>query len=111
MSDLKVEILLPLYYNEDESGIRNEMEGTKFTQTYDDLMDKFGGCTIDDTPLLGGWRDPETNQVMNDENITYWVICENLEENVQFLKGFKDTLKERFQQKDIMIYYLTVNWL
>ncbi|WP_042687521.1 hypothetical protein [Candidatus Nitrosotenuis chungbukensis] len=108
MSDLKVEILLPLYYNQDQSGKRKEVEGSKFTETFDDLMDRFGGCTVDDTPLLGGWVDPKTKDRINDTNTTYWVVCKKTKKNVEFLHKLKKVLKKRFEQEDIMMYFVTI---
>ncbi|MCV0366133.1 MAG: hypothetical protein K5798_02565 [Nitrosopumilus sp.] len=109
MSEIKVEILLPSSYNEDENGQRKEIEGKKFSDTFDDLMDNFGGCTIDNTPLLGGWVDPKTKQRINDENTTYWIVCEESNENIEFFQKYKETLKKRFQQEDIMMYSVRVN--
>ena len=109
MYDLKVEILLPLYYNEDRSGKRKKIEGRKYAETFDDLMTKFGGCTIDDSPLLGGWVDPSTQKRIRDENTTYWVVCKKTKKNVEFFHNFKKKLKKKFEQKDMMIYYVIVN--
>lgn len=109
MSQIKVEILLPSLYNEDKDGVRKEIEGKKYSDTFDDLMDKFGGCTIDNTPLLGGWVDPKTQERINDENTTYWVVCDNTPENITFFKNFKEVLKTRFKQEDIMIYSIIVD--
>ena len=108
MSDLKVEILLPRYYNADKFGKHKDIEGSKFSETYDDLMNKFGGCTIDNTPLLGGWVDPKTKERLSDENATYWVVCEKTKKNIDFFYRFKKKLKKRFEQKDMMIYYVTI---
>lgn len=109
MSEIKVEILLPSLYNADDNGQRKEIEGKKYSDIFDDLMDKFGGCTVDNTPLLGGWIDPITKKRVNDENTTYWVVCTESEENIKFFRNYKETLKKRFQQEDIMMYSVTVN--
>lgn len=109
MSEIKVEILLPTVYNEDENGGRKVIEGKKYSDTFDDLIDKFGGCTIDNTPLLGGWIDPITKRQINDKNTTYWVVCEDSIENKEFFRTYKQKLKERFVQQDIMMYSIQVN--
>jgi len=45
---IKVEILLPLYYNDKRS-----IEDKKFADTYDDIKNQFeGGVTIADKPLI-----------------------------------------------------------
>lgn len=109
MSEIKVEILLPNLYNGDKNGQRKEVEGKKYSDTFNDLIDKFQGCTIDNSPLLGGWIDPVTKKHVNDENTTYWIVCEETPENLEFFRNYKEILKERFQQEDIMMYSVTVN--
>ncbi len=109
MSEIKVEILLPSLYNEDENGQRKSIEGKKYSDTFNDLMDKFGGCTIDNTPLLGGWINPKTKARINDENTTYWVVCEESKENIEFFQEYKNILKTRFEQEDIMMYSVRIN--
>jgi hypothetical protein len=111
LSDLKVEILLPLYYNEDYKGKRKKIEGSKYAEIFDDLMTKFGGCTVDDSPLLGGWVDPSTQRQISDEHTTYWVVCKKTAKNIEFLHIFKKKLQKRFEQKDMMMYYMIVNRL
>lgn len=106
--DLKVEILLPLRYNPDKDGRRKKVEGIKYSQTYSDIFERFGGCTIDNSPLIGGWLDPRTNKPIGDTNKTYWVICKKNKSNMLFFKKLKETLKERFAQDEIMMYYVPV---
>ena len=109
MSDFKIEILLPLYHNEDDFGNRKKIEGVKFSDTFDELVERFGGCTVDNTPLLGGWVDPRTKKRISDENTTYWVVCKKTKKNIDFFRKFKKKLIERFEQKDIMMYYVIIN--
>jgi len=109
VSDLKVEILLPLRYNEDRNGKRKKIEGEKYSKTFDELVVRFGGCTIDNSPLLGGWLDPVTQKQIRDENSTYWVVCKNNKNNLDFFHKLKRTLKARFKQKDMMIYCIIIN--
>ncbi|MEW5841045.1 hypothetical protein [Nitrososphaera sp.] len=110
LSDLKVEILLPLYYNAaNHSGNRASIEGGKYTQTYNEIIDRFGGCTIDNSPLLGGWLNPATGKEIQDENVTYWIVCKNTKSNVQFFSRLKGVLKKRFQQDEIMMYYIEIH--
>jgi hypothetical protein len=109
LPQIKVEILLPKLYNVNEDGRRKEIEGKKYADTFDDLVEKFGGCTVDNTPLLGSWMDPKTKERINDENTTYWVVCESTEENLEFFCQLKEKLKERFKQEDIMMYSIPIN--
>jgi len=85
------------------------IEKSKFTETYDDIIEKFNGCTIDPTPLAGGWRDSKTGTVYQDQNIIYWVVCEDLAENSEFLMCLKETLKRRFSQEEIMMVCTNVD--
>jgi hypothetical protein len=52
MSQIKVGILIPFYYN-DGSPIENE----KVSQTSDELVDRFGRCSSDNSTIDGRWKD------------------------------------------------------
>ncbi len=108
MPDLKVEVLLPLSYNPDKKGIRKKIEGTKYSETYDEMFYRFKGCTIDNSPLIGGWLDPQTNKPIRDVSKTYWVICKKTKANIQFFRKLKKTLEARFMQDEIMMYYIPI---
>jgi hypothetical protein len=54
ISQIKVEILIPFYYN-DGSPIENE----KVSQTSDELVDRFGHCSSDNSTIDGRWKDPK----------------------------------------------------
>jgi hypothetical protein len=106
--DLKVEVLLPLRYNPDKKGTRKKVEGIKYSETYEVIFNRFGGCTIDNSPIIGGWVDPKTNRPIKDISKSYWVICKKTKANMQFFKKLKKTLEERFIQEEIMMYYIPV---
>ncbi|MGB9003803.1 MAG: hypothetical protein WCC52_08365 [Nitrosotalea sp.] len=109
MPYLKVEILLPHYYNNDLSSKRKKIEGEKYSKTFEEIVDRFGGCTVDNSPLIGGWTDPNTKNRISDENSTYWVVCEKTKKNIEFFHKLKKKLKARFEQKDVLMYYVTIN--
>jgi hypothetical protein len=69
----------------------------------------FGGCSADQHSILGSWKDPNSDTLYNDENRIYHIICKDTEENKNLLSKYKEKLKERFQQKEIMMYYINVN--
>ena len=104
MQQYKVEILLPKTYND-----RRPIEGKKYRETYQEIFIQFNGCTQDNTPLLGAWRDPRTKKKYNDTNICYWVVCNDSIDNTYFLDDLKIRLKERFDQEDIMMYHTLIN--
>jgi hypothetical protein len=107
LSQIKVEIILPLYYND-----RTRIERYKFIKTYDEIIERFNGCTVNPTPLVGGWKDPESGTVYkNEENVLYYVICEDDSKNKEVLTNLKQILKERFQQNEIMMYITKVDVL
>ena len=106
MTLVRVDILLPQYYNDDYP-----IETEKYIQTLDELFDQFKGGSLDSTPIVGKWEDPKTKEVMIDENITYWIICGKTSKNLTFLKKYEAKLRKRFEQRSMMIYYWTVKML
>jgi hypothetical protein len=93
--DLKVEILIPKYYNPDKfTNKRRKIEGIKLADTFDEIYDEFDGCTVDYSPLIGGWKDPKTGKQIKDENIAYWVVCANTKKNLRFFGSLKKKLKK-----------------
>jgi hypothetical protein len=99
MQKTKVDILLP---KQDKN--KTLINGSKFTETYDEIYDQFGGCTIDISPLLGSWFNSKTLKRDEDELVSYWVIS-----NVFFLDEMKEKLKVRFDQEEIIMYSSIVN--
>lgn len=108
MPEFKLEILLPLYHNPDKNDQRKKIDGDEFSETYKDLIKQFGGCTIVPTPVSGGWINPDTGIEITDKLTVYWVVYEDTENNIVFLTNFKEVLKERFKQDDIMMYSISI---
>jgi hypothetical protein len=106
---IKVEILIPLNYNDNRI-----VEGKKLGKTYYELFIQFGGVSISDFVVSGIWRNtnPMSNEEPNkkyyDKNRTYWVVCDDNYDTHYFFEGYKEVLKERFEQKDMMILYTYV---
>lgn len=109
MHHIKVEILLPLYYNEDSKGNRKKVEGTKFAEIYENLVEKFGGCVINKSPLISGWFDPSTKKYIQDECNVCWVICHQTDSNIEFFYSLKEILKKKLEQKEILMYFLIID--
>lgn len=51
MPQIKAEILIPCYYNDGSS-----IEDKKVSQTYDELVDRFGRCRSSNSTIDGRWR-------------------------------------------------------
>ena len=100
---LKIEFLVPKKFNNGQ-----RIPPILHVKTSNDLARQFGAYTEDPTSLLGSWTDPKTKKKYKDENFTYWVLCDNTEDNMEFLSGFKERLKDRYKQLDILIYYIEV---
>lgn len=93
---IRIEILLPLTYNDGRT-----IEKSKFLETSDELAIKFGGCTAM-TPAEGLWMDKDSTR-MSDTNSGFYVVTLHTEEVLSFLKDYEETLKERFEQREIFI--------
>ena len=56
MYRIKVEILIPLNYNDNRT-----IEGKKLGKTYNELFVQFGGVSISDLVVSGMWRKTGPN--------------------------------------------------
>ncbi len=95
MRTKRYEILLPLNYNDG-----TEIEPEKFDQTAEELSDQFGGVTQDTVRITGTWKYGGARY--RDELLRIR-IDSNDPRAVDFLRSYKQRLKERFQQIDIWI--------
>lgn len=93
-----------MYYND-----RNKIESRKHAQTFREIVKQFKGCTEDRSPLIGRWIDSKTGKNYKDRNFCYWVICEDNYSNIHFLNSFKEDLKKRYSQEEILIYSMNIN--
>jgi hypothetical protein len=99
----KVDIIIPKFYNDG-----TKIDASKHVETYRDIIKHFGDCTEDRSPLKGDWTDPKTGEKHKDRNFSYWIICNDNYPNMYFLEEFKKTLIERYDQKEILMYYTMV---
>lgn len=104
MSQIKVEIILPLYYENKEL-----IEKRKFIELYDKLIERFSGySTI--SPLTGSWKSDRTGKLYKDEeNVGLYVICEDSKDNKFFFAHLKQRLKKEFEQEDILMFYTKID--
>lgn len=99
---ISVRIILPLLKNN-----KAPIEQFLFLKTKEELHHKFGGET-ELVPTTGTWKD-DTGKLYEDPSAGFEVIAEHSDEIVQWLKTYKEKLKDRFEQKDIMITYHPIN--
>lgn len=111
MQVLRVDVLLPRFYNPDHSGHRRSVEPAKVQQTLDEIRNAFGGYTLNDLPITGSWLDPKTRQNTEDIHTSIWITAEKNPETINKLAQFKEKWKALFEQEEIMIYYITIDTL
>lgn len=111
MQALRIDVLLPRFYNPDPSGRRESIEPIKLQQTLDEIEATFGGYTLNDIPITGSWIDPKTKKRMQDSHTSVWISAEKNRETIDGLKQLKEQWKQRFEQEDIMVYYMTIDTL
>jgi len=90
------DIYLPLRYNDGR-----EIEPSKFDQTRKELVNRFGGLSVlpgQGLRIEGWWKSKDA--LFKDEIRIFRVFCTPDDE---FFKGYKETLKARFEQEEIFI--------
>ena len=91
----RFELLLPTKHND---GTAIELE--KFNQTARELTDRFSGLTQDIVHAQGIWKFGGN---IYDDKLLRLRIDSADPDATTFMKSFKKTLKQRFQQLDIWI--------
>jgi hypothetical protein len=104
LSEIKVEFLIPQKYNDDSL-----IEEEKLMQTYDDIVNRFSACSMNNQTITGRWKDPKTGVYYNDVLNSIWVICEDVQENRDFFNELRITLQKRFRQESILMYVINVS--
>ena len=91
-----VQLVLPLY---DNAG--GAVERRLFTQTLQELTDRFGGATaFTRAPAEGFWENPQ-GHVKKDDVIVVEVMIEVVDDG--WWSGYRETLEARFRQETILI--------
>lgn len=105
MQQIRIDIILPVFYNNGR-----KIEDSKLLQTRKELAKRFGGCSFL-RKSYGTWIDPSDHKEYNDVNSIFFVIAPKTQATLDFLSEYKEVLKSRFDQKDIMITYQDINRL
>jgi hypothetical protein len=100
LSEIRVEILIPINYNDGTL-----VEDEKLIQTYDDIVERFSACSMNNSETTGRWMDPKTKTYYNDKLRSIWVLCEDSKDNRDYFNRLRTELCERFKQKEILMYY------
>jgi len=92
-------------------GIRKETEPSKRQATLDEIESTFGGFTLQDIPIIGSRIDSKTKKRFEDSHFLVWITAENNTKSMRVLKKLKQRWKKRFEQEEIMMYYITIDTL
>jgi len=92
----RYEILLPLRYND-----RRRIEQEKFDQTNLELVEKFSATTTDMITAIGAWK--YRGALFENQLLRLIVDVPGSGSADDFFRGYKETLKARFEQVDIWI--------
>ena len=98
---IRVEILLPLSYNDGKP-----IEKSKFANTEGELAQHFGGCTTL-IPVEGLWIDDDLKEYA-DINSGFYVVAPLNKESISFFEAYVKKLKKRFKQKHILLTFLPI---
>jgi hypothetical protein len=102
---IQISIYLPLYYNpRSKEEKRRRVEQSKFSQTYDEIIERFGAYTLIKN-VEGVWIDQEGNKFQDWHYLLIVVAADTLQTR-RWLRRFKARLEDRFQQKEIFINIL-----
>ena len=102
---LRVEILLPLRYNN-----KKLIQPSYFLKTEEELANRYGGCTAL-TPRSGTWISPRDSRIYQDISSGFYVDCPDNKKTITSLNTYSEVLKKRFKQKKMHIAFYRVTLL
>jgi hypothetical protein len=92
----RFEILLPRRFN-DGRAVPDEL----LADTLLELRTQFGAISSETQTILGQWL--QEDQLYRDELVRIFVDVPDTPENMEFFTDYKETLKTRFNQREIYI--------
>ncbi len=104
MKQIQIEIFLPLTDNN-----KIPFDEALFLETQDEILERFGGITVQETPYQGAWMHGGT--LYADTLRCIFVVTDDTEKTRQFLRDAKERLKVRFDQIDLLILVKQVEWI
>ena len=119
MTHFKIDIQLPLTYNlRKGQGVGEKIPEQYFFDTYEELLEKFGGISTNPNPIMGSWIHPKTKKRYNDKSMVFSVVVESGDimtvtnvPKIKELKEYKETLKVRFKQHEIFMIATRCTWI
>lgn len=90
------DIFVPLSYNNGTA-----IEGHKFQQLQQSLLDEFGGVTYFPQANQGYWKLGDV--IYRDEIVIYRVLSSDARRSKRFLRSLKESLKAELGQEEILI--------
>lgn len=104
MTKRRYEILLPIRHNDGRSILVQDTQTLQ--QTLRDVIERFGAMSYSPNSILGVWQS-EDGRPYDDDLFLLTVDVDDTLENREFFVRFKETLRGRFQQRDLyMVTYL-----
>ena len=99
-----IQFLLPLYDNDHHAFPR-----AMFDQVRTELTEKFGGVTAFlQAPVQGFWKE-SSDDVVRDDLVIFEVMDERLDR--AWWSGYREDLKKRFRQEEILVRAVVVERL
>lgn len=92
----RYEILVPLVFNDG-----TQVPESLVAETFTELRARFGAASWETQTLRGVWEQAGT--IYQDNFTRFFVDVPDLPEHREFFKGFKERLKQRFNQLDVWI--------
>ncbi len=99
---IRVEILIPTFYNETDEGIREPIESRKHRAVKNQIVSKFGGISTYPLTIAGIWVDKDGKKHY-DNCIKYEVCIDPHNDYDKDLEEYKKELENFFRQFEIHI--------
>ena len=117
MTHFRVDIQLPLCFNQEDGGEKIPEE--LFFKTYEDLLKIAGGINTTKTPVMGSWLNPaEQNKRYDDKCVVYTILVETEDKmtiskipKINELIEYKKELLKKFKQHQIYMVATRCVWL
>jgi len=116
MTHFRVDIQLPLKFNKEDGG--GLIPEEYFSDTYEELLKIGGGISTSNNQIIGSWINPKDKRRYDDKSVVFTVVVESegkvIVTNIGKIKElleYKEKLKERFRQHEILMIATGCTWL